>query len=146
MKPEHYQNAWGGQFHTSRVLKFYGAGLTYMQEREQMFWGGSLVEAYLQAVSNFQCTTSEAKYILSELNIGILKLPNLTAMQAGGPNNPAVEKIQKRVSAFNATKSNQRVAAIDSAEDFSFVSRNVTGVADLLDRFKEHVCGATGFP
>lgn len=146
MKPEVYQNAWGGQFHTSRVLKFYGAGLTYMQEREQMFWGGSLVEAYLQAVSNFQCTTNEAKYILSELNIGILKLPNLTAMQSGGTANPAVQKIQNRVNAFNATKSNQRVAAIDSNEDFNFISRNVTGLADLLDRFKEHVCGAIEFP
>lgn len=146
MKPEIYQNAWGGQFHTSRVLKFYGSGLTYMQEREQMFWGGSVVESFLQAISNFQCTTAEAKYILSELNIGILKLPHLTQIQAGGPSNPAAAKIQNRVNAFNATKSNQRVAAIDKEEDFNFVSRGVTGLADLLDRFKEHVCGATGFP
>lgn len=143
MRPSMYQNGYGGTFHASRVMKFYGAPLTYQQMVNNLFWGGSLIQLYYQAVKNFQATTHDARFILSELNIGILKIPSLTAMQAGGANNPAVSKVQTRVNAFNKTKSNQRVAAIDKEEDFSFVNRTLTGLPEVMDRFQTQISAAT---
>ncbi len=146
LRPEIYQNSYGGQVHTSRVLKFYGAPLTYEAQRANMFWGGSYIQTYFKVLQNFQCTTADARYIISELNIGVLASPNLTQKTAMGSASPAMTNATARLNQMNKLKSNQRMIQIDKQEDFSFTSRNVSGLADLLDRFKEHVCGAFSFP
>ena len=127
----------------SRVAKFSGCELTYEDAVENSFWGGSLIECYWNAVRNFQATQEDVRYIMTELNIGILKLPNLTQINTNGG---AAAAIQRRVNKFNATKSNQRVAAIDKEEEFTFVSRALTGVSDVMDRFATAVAGATEMP
>lgn len=142
-KPLVYQTVSGQRFHHSRVAKFSGCELTYEDAVENSFWGGSLIECYWNAVRNFQATQEDVRYIMTELNIGILKLPNLTQIKTNGG---AAAAIQRRVNKFNATKSNQRVAAIDKEEDFSFVSRTLTGVSDVMDRFATAVSGATEMP
>ena len=96
-----------------------------------------------EAIKQLQATYSDARYILSELNIGILKIPNLTdASVQGGP----ASVIQKRVNSFNNTKSNQRVAALDKEEEFNFVNRTVAGVSEIMDQFKTQMSGASEMP
>jgi phage-related protein (TIGR01555 family) len=90
-----------------------------------------------------QSTYEDARYILSELNIGILKIPDLTAGNIqGGP----AKAIQNRVNNFNNTKSNYRVAALDKNEDFTFVNRTVAGVSELMEQFKTGIVGASEMP
>lgn len=140
-KPEVYQTAGGQRFHTSRVLKFYGCELTRDRMMQELWWGGSVVESAWQAIKDFQGTTNDVRYIMTELNIGILQIPDLTARSVVG--GTPLEKVQNRVSAFNATKSNYRVAAIDSKETFNFVNRSITGVPDVMDRFMTTVAAAS---
>ena len=140
MRPTVYQNQYGNQFHHSRIGFFTGAELTHDELIANYYWGGSIVESVWSAIKQLQSTYSDVRHILSELNIGILKIPQLTAKSLQGE--PA-QRVQKRVSAFNLTKSNQRVAAIDKEEEFTFVNRAVSGVNDLMEQFKGAVAGAS---
>lgn len=144
-QPILYQNRFGARFHRSRVSKFIGAELTYEGTLNENYWGGSLVEAYWDAIRNLQATMQDLRAIMSELNLGILKVPGLTAGNAMGDQSPAMVNQQRRLNAFNAGKSVHRAAAIDSKEDFQFVNRSVTGVADISDRFMTSVSAATDF-
>lgn len=139
MQPLVYQTGYGKQFHHSRICKFHGNELTREDLIENQYWGGSVVEQCYSAIRDLQATYQDVRHILTELNIGILKIPNLTNTQVqGGP----AAAVQRRASQFNATKSNQRTAVIDSKEEFNFVNRTLTGVPDVMDRFKEAAAGA----
>ena len=143
MQPLIYQTYEGRRFHYSRICKFEGAELTRREWITSQHWGGSIINNVYDAIKHLQATYSDARYILSELNIGILKVPNLTdASVQGGP----AKAIQKRVNAFNNTKSNQRVAAIDKEEEFAFVNRTVSGVAEIMEQFKGAMSAASEIP
>ena len=143
MKPLIYQTYEGKQFHYTRVCKFMGAELTRREWIESLYWGGSIVTSVYSAIKHLQATYEDARFILSELNIGILKIPNLTAANLqGGP----AQAIQNRVNKFNGTKSNYRVAALDKEEEFTFVNRTVAGVAEIMDQFKTEMSAASEMP
>lgn len=143
MMPVIYETYTGKQFHYTRVGKFYGAELTREDERTELYWSGSIVEAVWSAIKHLQATYEDVRYILSELNIGILGIPNLTETNSQQGPGGAAKKVQKRVDSFNLTKSNQRVAAIDAEESFQFVNRTVTGVNELMDQFRNEVSAAS---
>ena len=139
-KPLIYQTYEGKRFHYTRVCKFTGAELTRREQIESLYWGGSIVTSVYSAIKHMQATYEDARFILSELNIGILSIPNLTAANVqGGP----AAAIQRRVNKFNNTKSNQRVAAIDKEESFEFVNRTVAGVSEMMDQFKGEITAAS---
>lgn len=144
MKPLIYETYTGQRFHHTRVCKFMGAELTRNDERENLYWGGSLIESTWSAIKNLQATYDDVRFILQELNIGILKIPNLTQINAQNGTGGAKEKVQKRVNAFNSTKSNQRVAAIDKDEEFAFINRTVSGVNELMSQFKNAAAAGSG--
>jgi hypothetical protein len=140
MKPLIYQTYEGKRFHYTRVCKFMGAELTRREWIETLYWGGSIVTSVYTAIKHMASTYDDARYILSELNIGILKIPNLTSTNVqGGP----AAALQRRVNKFNQTKSNYRVAAIDAAEDFNFVNRTVAGLSEIMEQFKTQIVAAT---
>ena len=140
MKPLIFQTYEGKRFHHTRVCKFMGAELTRREWIEELYWGGSIVTSVYSAIKHLQATYDDVRHILTELNIGILKVPNLTATNVQGGAQAAV---QRRVNKFNLTKSNYRVAAIDSEEDFQFINRSVAGVTDLMNQFKTAVGAAS---
>lgn len=140
MRPLIYQTYEGKRFHYTRVCKFMGADLTRREWIENQYWGGSIVASVWSAIKHMQATYEDVRHILTELNIGIMKIPNLTATGLQGG---AQAVVQKRVNKFNLTKSNYRVAAIDAQEEFQFVNRTVTGVNDLMQQFKTAVSGAS---
>lgn len=140
MKPLIFQTYEGKRFHHTRVCKFMGAELTRREWIEELYWGGSIVTSVYSAIKHLQATYDDVRHILTELNIGILKVPNLTATNIQGGAQAAV---QRRVNKFNLTKSNYRVAAIDAEEDFQFINRTVPGVTDLMNQFKTAVGAAS---
>lgn len=144
MKPLIYQTYTGQRFHHTRVCKFIGAELTRDDERQNLFWGGSLIESTWSAIKNLQSTYGDVRFLLSELNVGILKIPDLTQINGQRGEGGAAAKVQKRVNTFNATKSNQRVAAIDAKEEFQFVSRTLAGVGELMTQFKNAAAAGSG--
>jgi hypothetical protein len=140
-EPEYYTTNNGTVFHSSRVLKFNGATLTQDQRETEQYWGGSYVELYNDAVKQFQSSTQDIRHVMSEQSLGVLKIPDLTNSAAMGGD--IFNAIQKRLDKFNLSKSIYRTAAMDKEEEFDFVTRQLSGLSELLDRFMTIIAGAT---
>lgn len=140
-KPEYYTTNNGTVFHHSRVIQFNGTDLTQDEAEHEDYWGGSFIELYQQAVKAFQGSMQDVRHIMTESSIGMLKIPDLTQSVAMG--GTIYDAIQKRLNAFNQSKSLYRVAAMDADEEFDYKQRQLTGLSDLLDRFMTQVAGAT---
>ena len=140
-QPEFYTTNNGTKFHHSRVLKFTGTDLTQDQYETEQYWGGSYIELYNDVVKSFQGSTQDVRAVMTELSIGVLKIPGLTDGIAMGGD--IFNKIQARLDKFNASKSIYRTAAMDKEEEFDFKNRQLSGLSDLLDRFMTIVAGAT---
>jgi hypothetical protein len=78
---------------------------------------------------------------MSEQSLGVLKIPDLTNSAAMGGD--IFNAIQKRLDKFNLSKSIYRTAAMDKEEEFDFVTRQLSGLSELLDRFMTIIAGAT---
>lgn len=143
-EPEFYTTTSGVMFHHTRVLKFQGADLTQDEMEQEQYWGGSFVELYNEAVRAFQASMQDVRFIMTESSVGQLKIPGLTQSVAMG--GKIFDVIQKRLDQFNLSKSIYRTAAMDADEEFDFKNRQLTGLADLLDRFMTSVSGATEMP
>lgn len=140
-KPEYYTTTNGTVFHHSRVLKFTGASLTEDEYQQEQYWGGSYVELYNEVVKSFQGSMQDVRHIMTESSIGQLSIPDLTNSVAMGGS--IFDAIQKRLDAFNQSKSIYRTAAMDKEEEFDFKNRQLTGLSDLIEQFKSAVGGAT---
>lgn len=140
-EPEFYALNNGAIFHHSRVLKFSGAELTQDDMESELWWGGSYIELYNEAVRSFQASMQDVRHIMTESSIGMLRIPGLTQSVAMG--GTIFNTIQKRLDAFNLSKSVYRTAAMDKEEEFDFHSRQLNGLSDLLDRFMTQASAAT---
>jgi len=140
-EPEFYTTNTGVMFHHSRVLKFTGADLTLDETEQELYWGGSYVELYHEAVKQFQGSMQDVRHIMTESSVGMLKIPGLTNSVAMG--GTIFDAIQKRLDHFNLSKSVYRTAAMDGEEEFDYKQRQLTGLSDLMDRFMTQVAGAT---
>ena len=143
-EPEYYQTNNGTMFHHSRVLQFRGADLTDDQAATESMWGGSYIELYKDAVKSFHASMQDARHIMTESSVGIVKIPGLTTSVAAG--GKIFDAIQRRLDQFNLSKSLYRVAAMDAEEEFDYRQRQLTGLSELLDRFMTQVAGATDMP
>lgn len=140
-EPEFYQTSTGARFHRSRVWRVTGVDLTQDEREREHYWGGSYVELYMQALREFQSANQHALHILEESSIGMLRIPELT--QAAAMGGRIFDVVQKRLDAFNLSKSIYRTAAMDKEEEFDFKSRPLSGIGDLMGRFMTTVAGAT---
>ena len=141
---EFYTTNTGVVFHHTRVLKFYGADLTQDMQDQELGWGGSYVDLCNTAIKSFSASMQDVRHIMTESSVGMLKIPGLTSsIVAGGT---IYDQIEKRLRAFNLSKSLYRTAAMDADEEFDFKARQLSGLSDLLDRFMTTVAGATEMP
>lgn len=142
--PSHYRLNGGVSYHASRIAKFMGAPLTYDKRMENQGWGGSYVQLYWDAISDFQSSMGQLQYLMSESSLGILSVPKLTDAKAMG--GKAEKAVMNRAEIFNTYKSIYRTAVIDADEKYEYVNRSLAGLADLADRFATNVSGAVDLP
>lgn len=142
--PSHYRVNGGSLFHASRIAMFRGAKATYDKRMENNGWGTSYVQLYWDAISDFQSSMGDLRHIMTESSLGVLKVPGLTNAKAMGGN--AINAVMNRAEVFNRYKSIYRTAVLDSEEDYSYVNRTLSGLAELADRFMTQVAGAVDLP
>lgn len=142
--PTHYRLNGGQAFHASRIAKFMGAPLTYDKRMENQGWGGSYVQLYWDAISDFQSSMADLRFQMSESSLGILSVPGLTNAKAMG--GKAMDAVMNRAQVFNTYKSIYRTAVIDTDEQYEYVNRSLTGLSDIADKFMVNVSGAVDLP
>lgn len=129
--------------HWSRLIRFEGAEVDNLTRVENRSWGDSIFEAIFDVLRQHGTIMASVAVTASEFAQGVLKMKDLS-LNMGSDQNAA---LVNRLIAFKAMLGTTGIAAVDAElEEYTRLGQPVTGLADLIDEYKEEICGAIGMP
>jgi len=129
--------------HFSRVLRMDWNILPPRWQNFNQGWGDPLVQTIYEELRNYSMAFSHTATIMEDFVNGILKVPNLTAIMASQCGD---QDVIKRLNILNLSKSTTNTMILDADETYEKYSTNVTGIADLIDRFMLSLSAVTRVP
>lgn len=152
--PEYYQIQdirSGADFlvHHSRVLRMDWGQLPPREKYWNQGWGDSAIIPIYNELRNYGLSIANTSLMMQDFVNGVLKIPGLSnsLVTSGDCGNGSIQnQIFQRIDLANITKSTAQMMALDGDESYEKLSTNVSGVADIIDRFMLTVCSVTGIP
>lgn len=133
----------GYPIHWTRMVRFDGYLVPRRTYIRNNYWHDSILNRLYNSIRNYQTSNDAAAAILQDFNVGIYKMKDLANMMGAGK----TEVIKARIEMLNYSKSVLRAMILDADDEgFEDVSRNVTGLADLLTKQANRLVAATDIP
>ncbi|MEM3318761.1 MAG: DUF1073 domain-containing protein, partial [Thermoplasmatales archaeon] len=132
------------QVHHSRVLRMDWGVLPPRNWNLNQGWGDSCIMPIYQELKSYGSAFADTNAMMQDFVNGVLSIPGLSNSLASDCD--AGKQLYSRLDNVNLTKSNYNLLVLDGQENFQKISTNVSGVADLLDRFMLSVSSVTGIP
>lgn len=118
--------------HYSRILRMDWNILPPRWQNFNQGWGDPLAQSIYDELRNYSTAFSNTATMMEDFVNSVLKIPNLSQILASQcDNNP----VMQRLNILNMTKSNMNTIILDAEESYEKLSTNVSGIADLIDRF-----------
>lgn len=138
----------GSYIHSSRILRFDGVKIPpkAMERSVPRGWGASRLELAFDAFVDYESTHGSVAEMAQSFNVFKMAIKDLAAkIEQGGTK--AEETLKTRFRAIQMMMSNLRGMVVDAdKETVDFVTRNFSGIADVLDRFANRLVGASDLP
>lgn len=129
--------------HGTRVVKFDGAFLPRRLMRQNQYWGDSILTKLYNPIRNYQISNDAAALTVQDFDIPVLKLKNLAQLMTANCD----DQVIKRLEMVNLSKSIAKMIVLDAdMEEFDHKSRNVTGLADILNKVEARLVSASKMP
>lgn len=129
--------------HGTRVVKFDGAFLPRRMMRQNQYWGDSILTKLYNPIRNYQISNDAAALTVQDFDIPVLKLKNLAQLMTANCD----DQVIKRLEMVNLSKSIAKMIVLDAdMEEFDHKSRNVTGLADILNKVEARLVSASKMP
>lgn len=129
--------------HYSRILRMDWNILPPRWQNFNQGWGDPLVQTIYEELRNYSMAFSHTATMMEDFVNGILKIPNLTTIMASQCGD---QTVLKRLNILNLSKSTTNTVILDADETYEKLTTNVSGVADLIDRFMLSLSAVTRVP
>jgi phage-related protein (TIGR01555 family) len=129
--------------HYSRILRMDWNILPPRWQNFNQGWGDPLVQTIYEELRNYSTAFSNTATIFEDFVNSTLSIPNLAAIMASQCGD---QQVLKRLNILNLAKSNTNTIILDADEKYEKLTTNVTGIADLLDRFMLALSAVTRIP
>lgn len=129
--------------HYSRILRMDWNVLPPRWQNFNQGWGDPLVQTIYEELRNYSTAFSNTATMFDDFVNTVLYIPNLTAIMASQCGD---QNVMNRLNILNLAKSNTNTAILDAEEKYEKITTNVTGIADLLDRFMLALSAVTRIP
>lgn len=131
--------------HHTRIIRFDGVSVSRRMKRTNDMggWGDSVLVRPRGLIRDFEAAWQSAALSLQDFSQALLKIKGLLDINE---EEDAAKVLFARMAAFQAGRSRNNLAMIDSEEEFSFVGQPVTGLADLLQQMAIRVAAAARIP
>ncbi|MDE7262485.1 MAG: DUF1073 domain-containing protein, partial [Oscillospiraceae bacterium] len=148
--PEFYTVTGGAGFpaariHHSRIIRFTGRELPYLEQLAELYWGSSEVEALYQEVVQYDNTTANMAALTFRANIDTMEVPNLNqlfSMTSG--------EMQRRfwnmMQAQSVLKSNFGTQLVDKDSKITNTQYAFTGLSGIHESMCLSLSGASRIP
>lgn len=129
--------------HYSRILRMDWNILPPRWQNFNQGWGDPLVQTIYEELRNYSAAFSHTATMMEDFVNGVMKIPNLTTLMASQCGD---QNVLKRLNILNMAKSTTNTMILDELETYEKLTTNVTGVADLIDRFMLSLSAVTRIP
>lgn len=131
--------------HETRIVRIAGVRTSRraMLRNTMPGWDDSIGVRTLQVINDFQHAWQGASVILQDFAPPVLKLKGLAELLA---QQSGTQGVENRAKAIEAARSIARVTLLDSEEEYTRETVNVTGYADLLEKLMLRLAAAAGMP
>jgi phage-related protein (TIGR01555 family) len=148
-QPAYYELSAAGatrvRIHPSRVIAFKGLPVPDMglSNRDDWFWGDSLIQAIEDAVKNADAAQGNMAALIEEAKVDVIKVKGLMSQASSAEYEAA---FLKRFELANVAKSVHRALLLDSEEEWSQHQITWNGMPEVLQVFLSIVAGAADIP
>jgi phage-related protein (TIGR01555 family) len=131
------------KIHKDRILRFDGEWLPYRIRQRNYGWGMSTLQPIYDSFRHYWTGLNAAATVLVEFDIFVHKLQGLSTMLAAGKE----KDVRDRLVLNDMSKSVYRGYAVDKEkEDLDYISRNLGGIGDVLEKLRVDIIGASQIP
>lgn len=149
-KPEFYDvvatangiPAW--RIHHSRLIRFDGVTLPFMQKQTENEWGMSVVERIWDRLTAFDSSSMGAAQLVYKAHLRTYSVEKLREIIALG--GPAYEALIKNIDLIRQFQSNEGMTLMDTSDKFETHQYSFSGLDSVLSQFAEQISGAVGIP
>ncbi len=131
--------------HASRLIEFKGSPIPDRRvayDQKQKYWGVSKLQFGYERLRDFGGFVSATSNLMLELVIGVYKFENLSSLLSSSNE----KKLLKRLEIIGHSKSTVNGIVLDSKEEFSRSTANVSGIPELFDRWAMLISGIFQIP
>ena len=131
--------------HHSRILRFTGCEMPYLEKTAESYWGTSKIEAIFEEIKHRDNAVYNAINLIFMANIRTYKMGNLRNLLAVG-NAANQRRIYNTLENMNQIMSNQGIVVLDSDDEFMQHQYAFSGLDTMLMQIKQDVAGAAEIP
>ena len=131
--------------HYTRCLAFFGESVPEniaYTEQKLRYWGSSVLQPIWEQLRDMGGVMGSVANLMYELIIGKYKFANLSQIMAAGKE----AQLITRMEIINASKSIINGVLLDSTDEYTRDTANLSGISDVIDRFMMLLSGVTGIP
>lgn len=148
--PEYYRITVDGmtmgiRVHHSRICRFTGRNLPYIERLAEQHWGSSELEHVIEELRKRDNVSWNTAMLTFMANIRTLKMEGLGQMLATG-NEKALQGLYATIQAQNALLSNNGLQLLGENDDYQSHQYSFSGLGEVYDRFMMDVAGAAEIP
>lgn len=127
--------------HKSRVFKVDGEQTTENLRQKNGGWGDSCLQPIFEKIKRFEQTAGVTAEIVQGYVESVMKITDLSSKLVVDQS-----YLAQRAKTLDITKSATKTIFLDQHEDYQKLASNVSGLADLWDRFAEVVASVSSIP
>ena len=148
--PEHYDitvpfgSAKLRRVHRSRTIRIDGLKVSPTRMIAKNGWGPSVIDRVYTEISQLGEVMGYCRSIMHDISIQVYKLDGFRDQLCGSAQSQA--EMRQILETIRFSVDNLHVLALDSADEYSEVSRNVSGLKELTDKFVDALVRATDMP
>ncbi len=135
----------GIRVHHSRVLRFIGRELPFVEQLAENYWGASELEHVFEELNKRNNTSANIAQLVFQANLRILKMSDLgEALAATSPQHQ--RDLYATLSAQNELMGSMGVQVLDKEDDYQSIQYTFSGVSDVYELFMADIAGAAEIP
>ena len=131
--------------HHSRVLRFVGRELPYIERLTEMFWGKSELEHVYDELTKRNMTTANIAQLVFQANLRILKMADLGELLT--TTSPKMQSdLYRTIEAQSILMNSHGVQVLNKEDDFMTFPYQFGGLAEINEQFMMDIAGAAEMP
>ena len=131
--------------HHSRVLRFTGRDLPYIERMTEQYWGASELEHVFTELNKRNVTSENVANLVFQANMRTYKMADLGQMLAT-TNTQVQNRLYETLQMQNFLMTSMGMNVMDREDDFQTNSYTFTGLSEIYDAFMNDIAGAAEIP